>query len=161
MESASKRIAAKQRVSAFLKLKAAALSSKALAELASQIAENPFAKVIEMIKTLLARLKEEAAAEADHKAWCDEQLKNNKLKREKKTAEVEKLQAEIAMLANQIETMGERIKTLIDEQAALTKAMAEVTEFRTKEKAENEDTIADAKAGQESGSRLSSTSRRR
>merc|ERR1719324_1565081 len=45
--------------------------------------------------------------------------------------------------------MGERIKTLIDEQAALTKAMAEATEFRTKEKAENEDTIADAKAGQE------------
>merc|ERR1719243_297642 len=128
---------------------AATLSSTTLATLASQVQENPFAKVIEMIKTLLARLKEEAAAEADHKAWCDEQLKNNKLKREKKTAEVEKLQAEIAMLANQIETMGERIKTLIDEQAALTKAMAEATEFRTKEKAENEDTIADAKAGQE------------
>merc|ERR1719482_1566162 len=86
MESASKRIAAKQRASAFLTRKAAALSSKALAELASQISENPFAKVIEMIKTLLARLKEEVAAEADHKAWCDEQLKNNKLKREKKTS---------------------------------------------------------------------------
>jgi len=149
MHSASKRVQAKQRASVYLQRKAAALSSKVLAELASQIAENPFAKVVEMIKSLLARLKEEAAAEADHKAWCDDQLKKNKLKREKKTSEVEKLQAEIAVLASQIETMGERIKTLADEQAALTKAMAEATEFRTKEKAQNEDTIADAKAGQE------------
>merc|ERR1719164_292112 len=135
MQSASKRIAAKQRASAYLQRKAAALSSKVLAELASQIVENPFAKVIEMIKTLLARLKEEAAAEADHKAWCDDQLKKNKLKRNKKTSEVEKLQSEIAVLASKIETMGERIKTLAEEQAALTKAMAEATEFRTKEKA--------------------------
>ena len=33
-----------------------------------------------MIETLLQKLKEEAAEEADHKAWCDEQLKERGLK---------------------------------------------------------------------------------
>merc|ERR1719436_230451 len=100
-----------------------------------------------MIEDLLARLKEEAAAEADHKAWCDEQLKKNKLKRDARTASVNKLTAEIAEIASNIETMGATIDTLVKEQAELAKAMAEATEFRTKEKATNLDTIADAKAG--------------
>merc|ERR1719359_2203410 len=84
-----------------------------------------------MIKSLLAKLKEEAAAEADHKAWCDEELMKNKLKREKKQSEVEKLQAKIAVLASSIEGMGKKIEQLI------------------REKAENEATISDAKAAQE------------
>merc|ERR1719313_1622706 len=122
MRSTSMRVVAKQRASAYLKRMAAALSSTTLATLASQVLENPFAKVIEMIEKLLARLKEEAAAEADHKAWCDEQLKANKLKREKKASESDKLTAEIAELAGQIETMGAEIEKLAAEQAALTKA---------------------------------------
>merc|ERR1719277_2946975 len=102
--------------------------------------ENPFAKVIGMIEDLLARLKEQAQAEAEHKAWCDEQLKENKHKRDAKTAAVEKLAAEIA-------DMGAQIDVLIQEQSELTKAMADATEIRQKEKAENLDAIADAQAG--------------
>merc|ERR1719437_159598 len=109
--------------------------------------ENPFAKVITMIEDLLEKLKAQAAAEAEHKAWCDEQLKENKHKRDAKTAAVEKLTAEIAKLAGEIADMGAQIDVLIQEQAELTKAMAEATEIRQKEKAENLDTIADAKAG--------------
>merc|ERR1719313_1998437 len=85
--SASARAGAKRRVSAYLKQKAAALSSSTLATLASQILGNPFAKVIEMIESLIARLKEEAEAEAAANAWCAEQLKKNKLKRNKLTLE--------------------------------------------------------------------------
>merc|ERR1719183_2288804 len=147
--SASARVAAKGRALAYLQRKAAALKSTTLAQIAKEVEANPFAKVIKMIKNLVAKLKEEAAAEADHKAWCDEQLKNNKLKREKKQSEVDKLTAEIAQLAGQIDTMGKQIATLAEEQAALTKAMSGATEIRTKENAENEATIADAKAGQE------------
>merc|ERR1719454_1816539 len=100
-----------------------------------------------MIEDLVAKLKEEAAAEADHKAWCDAQLKKNKLKRNERTAAVNKLTAEVARLASSIETMGSKIDTLVKEQAELAKAMAEATEFRKKEKATNLDTIADAQAG--------------
>merc|ERR1719198_2777669 len=102
-----------------------------------------------MIKDLVAKLKEEAAAEAEHKAWCDEQLHDNKIKREKKTSKVEKLTATIEGLTEDIDTMGKKIATLAKEQADLTKAMSEATAQRNKEKATNADTMADAKAGEE------------
>jgi len=144
------RAAARQQATEFLQRRAAALNSNTLAELARVMgssSENPFAKVITMVEDLLEKLKAQAAAEAEHKAWCDEQLKENKHKRDAKTIAVEKLTAEIQKLEGEIATMGEQIDTLIQEQADITKAMAEATSVRQKEKAENEATIADAKAG--------------
>merc|ERR1719498_1323001 len=77
-QSTSQRVSAKNRAAQLLKKRALALNSKTLSTLATEISANPFAKVVDMIKTLLAKLKEEAAAEADHKAWCDKELKDNK-----------------------------------------------------------------------------------
>lgn len=100
-----------------------------------------------MIEDMITRLKEAASAEAEHKAWCDEQLHANKNKRNKKTAQVDKLVAEIQAMEASIADMAATIQTLVEEQAELTKNMQEATEFRTGEKAENLATIADAKAG--------------
>lgn len=100
-----------------------------------------------MVESLLEKLKEEAASEADHKAWCDEELKNNKLKRNEKTAEVNKLMAEVESKVATIADMGASIEKLAKEQADLTTTMAEATELRFAEKAENEATIKDAGAG--------------
>merc|ERR1719379_2698964 len=102
-----------------------------------------------MIEDLIAKLKEEAAAEAEHKAWCDEQLHNNKLKRDKKTAKVEKLTAEIEVLTEKIASMAKKIAVLAKEQAELTKAMEEATAQRTEEKATNTEAMKDAAAGEE------------
>merc|ERR1719198_551887 len=132
--SVVKRTAVKARAAAYLRDRAGALGSKTLAEAAQHIKENPFAKVIEMVKTLIARLQEEAAAEATHKDWCDEELKNNKLIREEKAARCEMLQAEIGKLGMSITSMAEEMATLAEEQAALTKAMQEATEMRIPEK---------------------------
>ena len=55
-----------------------------------------------MIKELIAKLKEEAAAEADHKERCDKELMDNKHKRNKKTTESEKITAEIEERSAQI-----------------------------------------------------------
>jgi len=150
LRSSKRRVTARQRAAELLQTRAVALNSNMLKTLAQAMGatdENPFAKVIGMIEDLLARLKEQAEAEAEHKAWCDEQLKENKHKRDAKTIAVEKLMAEIQKLEGEIASMGEQIDTLIQEQADTTKAMAEATEVRQKEKAENEATIADAKAG--------------
>jgi hypothetical protein len=102
-----------------------------------------------MIKNMIAKLKEEAAAEAAHKSWCDEQLKDNKLKRDKKTSEVNLLTAKDEELTASIATMAKSIETLIKEQADLTEAMKQATEQREKENTKNTATIADAKAGAE------------
>lgn len=139
---------ARDRATNFLKRRAGALNSKALAQFAAGMAGNPFEKVIDMIETMLAKLKEEAAAEAEHKAWCDEQLKENKLKRNKKTSAVQKLLAEIEGLQSDIASMGEEIDTLVEEQASLAKAMKEATAQRAAEKSKNTEAISDAKAGQ-------------
>jgi len=148
-QSTSERVLLKQRAAELLKKRARALSSRILAVAASEMSANPFAKVVDMIKSLLAKLKEEAAAEADHKAWCDKELTDNKHKRNQKTADSEKYQAQIEDLTAQIDSMAQKIATLATEQEELTSAMAEATKERVAEKQENEATIADAKAGSE------------
>merc|ERR1719399_2582236 len=148
IRSARARVTSRQRVVQFLQRKAALLSSTALKTLAMQAESNPFDKVVQMIKDLVEKLKEEAKAEAEHKAWCDEQLHDNKIKREKKTAKVKKLTASIEALTEDIASMGKKIQTLKEEQAELTLAMSKATTVRGKEKATNTDTMKDAAAGE-------------
>jgi hypothetical protein len=145
--SSSSMAVARTQVASFLKQKGQELNSKVLLNLANQIPANAFGKVIDMIETLLQKLKEEAAEEADHKAWCDEQLKDNKMKRNRKTSESEMLMAKVEELTSTIATLGDTIKKLADEQAELTKSMIEATKFRDAEKAENAAIVADAEAG--------------
>jgi len=130
----------------FLRSKAKALSSDVLAAAAADAATNPFAKVVDMIKALLTKLKEEAADEADHKAWCDKELKKNKMKRNRRTSQVGTLTAEVEQLGSEITTMGSTIAELSSEQAELAQAMSKATELRLKEKAKNTATIQDAQA---------------
>merc|ERR1719410_1954519 len=86
-------------------------------------------------------------AESEHKAWCDEELKKNKLKRQAMTTKVYELSAEVDQLSVEIVKVGKRIKTLDQEQADLQKAMIQAAATRKKEKALNEKTIAEAQAG--------------
>merc|ERR1719401_16574 len=138
-----------EKAAGLLRDRAQSLKSGTLASMAAAIAANPFAKVIAMIEDLLAKLKADASAEASHKAWCDEQLHDNKIKRNKKTAQVNKLQSEIEGLSAKIADEGASITTLTEEQADLTKGMAERTQQRNDEHAENTAAIADAAAGAE------------
>merc|ERR1719439_475023 len=89
--------------------RAAKLGSQRLSLLAVKVENSAFDKVIQMIKDLITKLQEEAAAEGEHKAWCDGELKENKLTRDAKTEEidtltstVEKLKATLTKLADNI-----------------------------------------------------------
>jgi len=137
---------AKGSAAEYLAAKAKALSSDVLAAAAADVAQNPFAKVIDMIKALLSKLKESAAEEADHKAWCDTEMNKNKMKRNKKTSQVNTLVAEVEQLNSEISTMGAEIAELSKEQSELAKAMSEATELRSAEKTKNTNVIADASA---------------
>jgi len=147
--SAQMQSQARGKAAELLRKKAKVLSSKVLAQMASEVAANPFAKVIDMIKTLLAKLKADAASELAHKEWCDEELKKNELKREKKTSKVDMLTAEVAGLAEQMASTKALISKLSEEQAELAKLMADSTAQRTAEKATNEATIKDAEVALE------------
>jgi outer membrane murein-binding lipoprotein Lpp len=147
--SAAERNQAKDQAASFLKNRARALSSKVLSQFASQVSANPFAKVIEMIKSLIATLEEQAQAEAGHKAFCDQELAKNKNKRETKASEVAQKTAVVERYEAEIQTLGANIATLAKEQKELAKAMKEATEERNQEKKENLQTITDAKEAQE------------
>jgi hypothetical protein len=137
------------RAAKFLKARGFVLGSKRLSLIATKMSTDPFAKVVSMIKGLIAKLQEEAAAEADKKAWCDNELKTNKLTRDAKTAEVEAISAAVDELKATIMKLATSITEHSQKLAELDSAMAEATEVRQKEKAENEETIADAKAALE------------
>jgi len=132
----------------FLKKRAEELHSKALKALVGRMADSPFSKVIDMVESLIDRLKEQAASEADHKAYCDEELKKSKQKRDELTASIDRLRAEADEKAVAVSDMASDITQLAAEQAELHKALAEATNTRSEEKEENAATIKDAKAGQ-------------
>jgi hypothetical protein len=141
--------AAMGRAAQLIQVRAAALKSGLLMTVSAQLSANPFAKVVQMIEGLIAQMKEEAAAEADHKAYCDEELKNNEMKRNKHKAAVTRLAAEVEQKKVGLDDMAKEIATLSEEQAILAKDMAEATETRTKEKEANKIAVEDAVAGQE------------
>merc|ERR1719316_1790116 len=99
-----------------------------------------------MITDLIARLEEEAAAESEHKAWCDEQLSTNEATRKEKTEAVEMLHAEVDELEASIAKITEELADLAAAIAELDAAMKKATEIRSAEKAKNTATIADAVA---------------
>jgi hypothetical protein len=111
--------------------------------------KDHFVKVRGMIKDLIAKLEADAEAEATQKSFCDENMKKALTSRdeaigkvETTTALIDETEAAIAKLTEEIEELGNAI-------ADLRKAIFEQTELRAAEKADNEKTLADSKAGLE------------
>ena len=136
------------RVAEFLRQKGSAINSRVLSALSVRVAEDPFVKVKKMIKDLIVRLMEEANEEAEHKGWCDTELSTNEQTRKEKTSAVETLHAEIDELTASIAKATQEITDLTAEIADLDKAVAEATEIRQNEKAENTQTISDSQDAQ-------------
>ena len=141
---------ARRKVVGFLTEKAKELKSMALSTLLMKLrdAPSPFAKVKQMIQDLVSRLEEEASSEADQKEWCDENMAETNSEKAAAQTNVESLTAlktEKTALSAQL---TEQINTLSQEIADLQKALNEKTELREEDKLENQQTIADATAGQ-------------
>lgn len=133
----------------YLEQRAKKLNSKALQMAAIQMSSGgAFDKIAKIIKDLITRLETEAAEEADHNAFCNEELKQNKLTREAKTRKSEELNTKIAKLTSNIDKLAEQISELNAQIAALQKAMKKYTTERAEEKKTNETTISDAKEAQ-------------
>merc|ERR1711957_973644 len=145
-DSSNKDVQAK--VAAFLQRKSDSIGSQLLALIATKAGEDPFIKVKQMIKDLIVKLMEEAAEEAEHKAWCDTELSSNEQTRKEKTAAVESLHAQKDELEASIAKLTEDIADLTQAVADLDAAMAKYTSLRNEEKAKNAQTTADAKVAQ-------------
>merc|ERR1719243_451303 len=123
------------------------LKSTLLTSLASRIAADPFAKIKKLIQELIERLLQEAANEANQKGWCDKATADATQKRTYAADEIEGLNAKMAKLEALSAKLGEELKELNKEIKELTDARAEAEKNRKEEKAENANTVSEAKAG--------------
>ena len=74
---------------AHLQGQAKALKSDALSALMIRMQEDHFVKVRTMIKDMIAKLEADTSAEADQKAWCDEEMTKAMKQRDVNTGEIE------------------------------------------------------------------------
>jgi len=105
---------------------------------------EPFVKVKQMIRELIARLQQSTAKEASHKAWCDTQLAKVEAAQQDSeadvmqgTAKAQQLQGSIAKLAQDVLDMNTTL-----ERENLT--WSEQVSMRRNESISNEEAIAQA-----------------
>jgi len=125
------------------------LKSTLLLSLATQITGDPFTKIKKLIQELIERLLTEAANEADQKGWCDKALADAKQKRDMSSEKSADLNAQMAKLEATRDKLTEELSTLATEIKELTEAQAKALKMRTEEKAENKETVYEAKQGLE------------
>jgi len=109
--------------------------------------EDPFSKVKGLIATMIAKLESEADADATHKAYCDKEIAETKVKQTDKNSE-------IAKLSTKIDGMAARSAQLKGEVAALEKALAELAASQVamnKLRGEEKDAFVTGKADMEQG----------
>lgn len=137
------------RVQMYLQERAKTTESKYLMRAAAAVhAGAPFDKVVGMIRAMIVKLTEQAGKEAEHKAWCDGELNENKNTRDDKTSSVnaltaqkDKLNADVAKLAEEMDVLNQAIATL-------DQSMNEATAQRAKEHKANDIAVSDAKEAQ-------------
>merc|ERR1719326_1486730 len=86
----------------------------ALAQLASRMAaavhgDDPFAKIKGMISDMIARLEDEAGADATQKAYCDKENAESEEKKADNTAEIEKLTTKIDQASARSKKLTEEV----------------------------------------------------
>jgi hypothetical protein len=139
--------AARRQVLKLLSKEAKTLKSSALSTLVMKIKADHFKKVRDLIKDMVTRLEEEAAAEASQKAWCDEEMSAATEKRDDNQAKMEGEAASMIQAKSSIAKLTEEIAELDAAIAAAYKALKEATDLREEDQEDNTKTVADANAG--------------
>jgi hypothetical protein len=146
-QSRTQRRAIIHKLMGYLKTQAKNLKSDALSTLMIQMKEDHFVKVRGMIKDMVAKLEADAAAEGDQKAWCDSEMEKATSKRDENIGAMEGDLAAKTKAESTIAKLKEEIQDLLNEISELNKSLAEATELRRKEQAENTKQLAEATAG--------------
>merc|ERR1719182_1326170 len=85
------------------------LHSTALVALAYRAAADPFGKIRGMIEDMIAKLLEEAAAEATQKAFCDKEIGESKKVKADKEGKLDKVNARLEKATSTTSTLTEEI----------------------------------------------------
>merc|ERR1719247_1794608 len=121
--------------------------SPVLSTLAIKVAEDPFVKIKGMIQDMIEKLLEEEADEANHKGWCDEEISKTVKDRDYRLKDIEDLHASLEGLNAREEKLTLEKTELEEQVATLNSDYTNQTKERADEKAENEETVSEAKVG--------------
>merc|ERR1719247_1660905 len=110
---------------------------------------DPFAKIKDMIQEMIEKLVAEAEKEAEHKAYCDKEMGETKVKKEDKSGEVEDLQVKIDKATSKIAKLKQDINTLMQELAKIAEEQQTADKIRAEEKGAWESAEADFSSGLE------------
>merc|ERR1719223_657709 len=122
------------------------LHSSQLSLLAQKLEADPFAKVKNMIDSMITRLLNEANEDAQHEGFCDKEIGKSKVTRNKLSEDIDGLNAAVEDGKATIMTLTQEIATLTQEVADLDASRDEATKMRTEEKAANKATVEDSEA---------------
>merc|ERR1719277_1117446 len=114
---------------------------------AGRPSEDPFVKVRQLMKDLIARLEADALAEASHKEFCDEGIGKAVGERDEAVGESEGLDKDKTIKTAEASQLSMDIATLSSQIADNKKGLMEATELRAAESAENAKTVSEAEAG--------------
>jgi len=117
--------------------------------MASLMSADPFAKIKGMIQEMIEKLVEEAGKEAEHKAYCDKEMGETKVKKEDMEEEVEDLTVKIDQATSKIAKLKLDIQTLSEELAKIAGEQQTADKIRAEEKAAWESAEADFSSGLE------------
>jgi len=132
----------------FLNSEARRLHSTKIALLAQQVLANPFGKVTKMIDQMITRLLNEANEDAQHEGFCDKEIGQSKVTRNKLSEDIDGLAAAVEDSKASIMMLTEEVATLTQEVADLDGSVKEATKIRNEEKATNKVTVSDTQAAQ-------------
>jgi chromosome segregation ATPase len=128
-----------------------------LAQLASQVAatmqygasagEDPFVKIKGLIKAMIVKLTKTMEAEAEEKAWCDEQMAKTEEKQTELEDDVAKLTSTIDQASAASATLKDEVAELQSELADLAKLQSEMDKIRAEQNAAYLDAKADYELG--------------
>merc|ERR1719416_186139 len=126
--------------------------SNSLAQLASKMtaamqSSGAFDKVKGLISNMIARLEQEAGADATKKAYCDKELAESNEKKADKSAEIEKISTRIDRMAATSAQLKEEVATLENQLSLLAKSQAEMDKLRGEQKASAEAASAELNKG--------------
>lgn len=147
----------RDRVVRFLQGQAKRLHSTTLSRVIAPVANTGAMVMIkEMLQDLVNKLQEQALADENKKQYCDTEIAASKQTRTQKTQLVDELTVDQDKLTASVEQMSVDIETTTQELRDLAVAINNATEIRNKEKAKNEQVIADAKAAQDAVAKATS-----
>jgi len=109
------------------------LNSFAMMELASAAGSDPFAKVKGLVSDMIAKLMDEAAQEADHKAFCDTELTKSRKAKDEKSRSMDQYRTRIDEAATTQAELKNHVSELQGEVAEIDQSQSAATQLRAEE----------------------------